>query len=114
MKTAERFAAAFKALPRDEQERLDCNFPYLRGFYDAWCSLGTVTYPFGQDSHDPSFEIQFEDGSTVHIGNPFESCFQAYVSVSDDDIVEVEANPLGHFDVFEDYTGPDKDGTYTS
>jgi len=40
--------------------------------------------PGHRQSIDPSWEVTFEDGSRVYIGNPLEECFEGFVDVEEE------------------------------
>lgn len=82
MSIANKFIRELKLIPRDEQ-----------GFYEPRLANGwiarvrhasvRVTYPMGTDSYDATERHEFEDGSTIVVGNPDQITYSLNIYAED-------------------------------
>jgi len=80
MATATKFAKVLDQIPTDYNDS-QARIEVPQGFVEAWrAHAEEVTFPFGEDSYDPSEKWVFSDGSTVTVANPRQAAFRLQVS----------------------------------
>ena len=73
MTQAQKALEIMESFQRDEQGFYEC-----RNLLEV-IPVGSVSFPFGNDSPDPSVVVTYDDGSSVHVGNPTQYAFPGFV-----------------------------------